>query len=97
MVGWGWWSLVAHVDLSMEVLNLLDKIGDRVMVFHVFSHINLFGNDRADELANKGRLKSDLYSNALPGHRPAKRPRPNPRDVAEVELVLSSDEELDLR
>ena len=44
-------ALVAHVDLWMEVLNLLDEIGDRVMVFHVFSHINLFGNDKADEHA----------------------------------------------
>ena len=67
------------------------------MVFHVFSHINLFGNDRADTLANEGRRKSHLYANALPGQRPTKRLRPNPPDVADVELVLSSDEELELR
>ena len=90
-------TLVAHVDLWIEVLALLGKIGDRVMVFHVYSHINLLGNDRADKLANEARLKSDLYANALPGQRPTKRLRPNPPDVADVELVLSSDEELELR
>ena len=89
--------MVAQGDLWIEVLALVAKIGNGDMVFHIYSHINLLGNDRADKLANEGRRKSGLYANALPGQRPTKRMKPNPPDVADVELVLSSDEELELR
>ena len=47
-------SLVAHVDLWMTVLDLIAELGAGVTVFHVHSHINLAGYDRADELANRG-------------------------------------------
>ena len=90
-------TLVAHVDLWIQVLDLLSKLQGRVMVFHVHSHINLLGNDKADHLANKGRLKSLLYSNAMTPDRPHKKPRHQPPDIAEIDVILSSDEELDLR
>ena len=41
-------SLASHVDLWREVLPLLETLGHRVFVFHVYSHINLRGNDLAD-------------------------------------------------
>ena len=90
-------TLVAHVDLWMQVLDLLSRVDGKVTVFHVHSHINLQGNDKADELANKGRLMSDLYSHTLAPERPPKRAIHYPPDLAEVEVVLSSDEELDRR
>ena len=90
-------SLVAHVDLWVQVLELLSVVGARVTVFHVHSHIQLAGNDNADALANRGRLSSGHYSRGIIEVREKKRPQPDPPDVAEIEVVLSSDEELDAR
>ena len=90
-------SLVAHTDLWMLILDLVAALGPRLAVIHVHSHINLDGNDRADALANQGRRLSDHYKRGLDSARTQKRPRPQPPDVAEVELVLSSDEELEER
>ena len=86
-------KLASHVDLWREILPLLDTLGHRVTGFHVFSHIHLHGNDRADTLANEGRASSPLFSYLLPGARPNKRRHIDVQDVAE--LVMSSDEELD--
>ena len=66
-------------------------------VFHVHSHINLAGNDKADALANRGHLSSGHYSRGLSIDRTPKRPRIELSDVAEIELVLSSDDELEVR
>ena len=64
--------------------------------FYVFSHINLRGNDRAVELANEGRASSPLYTYLLPGSDPTKKRRIVVQDVVEVQIVISSDEELDV-
>ena len=90
-------SLVAHTDLWMLVLDLVSSLGERVTVFHVHSHINLAGNDRADALANQGRLSSELYSRGLDIPRTRKRRWADTPEVAEIEKVLSSDEELEER
>ena len=90
-------NLVAHADLWVTVLDLLSRLGSRVTVFHVHSHINSVGNHRADELANPGRLCSGHYARGITPNRPCKRPRPDPPDVLEVDVVLSSDEELESR
>ena len=90
-------SLVAHTDLWMLVLDLVGSLGERVTVFHVHSHINLSGNDRADALANQGRLSSELYSRGLDIPRSRKRRWPDTPEVAEIDKVLSSDEELEER
>ena len=90
-------SLVAHVDLSMLVLDLIEQLGSRVIVFHIHSHINLAGNDKADALANQGRLSSGHYSRGLDIDRTPKRPRVEPPDVAEVNFMPSSDDELEAR
>ena len=37
--------LASHVDLWMEVLPLLESLGHRATVLHMYSHINLRGND----------------------------------------------------
>ena len=65
-------------------------------VFHVYSHINLHGNDRADDLANEGRASSPLYSYLLPSSDPTKRRCIDVLDVAEVHVVMSSDEQRDV-
>ena len=88
-------KLASHVDLWLQVLPLLDVLGQRASGFHVFSHINLHGNDRADALANDGRAASPLFSYLLPGTSPNKRRHIGIQDVAEVQVVMSSDEELD--
>ena len=90
-------SLVAHVDLWIQVLELLSLVGNRVSVFHIHSHIQLAGNDHADALANKGRLSSGHYGRGIIELRSNKRSRPDPPDVAEIDFVPSSDEELDTR
>ena len=66
-------------------------------MFHVHSHINLAGNDNADALANQGCLFSKHYSRGLDIPRTPKRMRSETPEVAEIERVLSSDEELDER
>ena len=53
-------KLASHVDLWLEILPLLDALGQTATISHVFPHIYLRGNDRA-----------------------------------EVQVVMSSDEELD--
>ena len=88
-------KLASHVDLWLEVLPLLDALGHRAAVFHVYSHINLHGNDRADNLANEGRASSPLSSYLFPSSSPSKRRRIDIQDVPEVQVVMSSDEELD--
>ena len=90
-------SLVAHTDLWILVLDLVGSLGDRVTVFHVHSHINLSGNDRANTLANPGRLSSKHYSRGLDIPRTLKRRWVDTPEVAEMEKVLSSDEELEER
>ena len=84
----------SHIDLWLEVLPLLEALGHRAHVFHVYSHINLYGNDQADALANKGRESSPLFSYLLPGASPCKRTRLDSPEVAEISVILSSDEEL---
>ena len=86
----------SHIDLWLEILPLLESLGHRALVFHVHSHINLHGNDRADALANMGRESSPLFSYLLPGSSPNKRRHVEVQSVAEVFMVMSSDEELDI-
>ena len=62
----------------------------------MYSHINLRGNDMADGLANEGRASSPLYVYLLPGSHPCKRRCIDVPDVAEVQVIVSSDEELDV-
>ena len=66
-------------------------------VFHVHSHINLAGNDKADALANQGRLSSGHYSRGLNIDKTPKRVCVEPPDVAEVDFVPSSDDELEAK
>ena len=88
-------KLASRVDLWLEILPLLDTLGHRVSGFHVFSHINLHGNDCADTLANQGKASSPLYTYFLPGSSPTKSRHIDVQEVAEVQVVMSSDEELD--
>ena len=52
--------LASHVDLWMDVLLLLETLGHRATVLHVYSRINLPGNNLADGLANDGRSSVSL-------------------------------------
>ena len=69
----------------MDVLDLVGSLGERVTVFHVNSHINLAGNDRADALANQGCLSSEDYSRGLDVPRTRKRSWDDTPEVAEME------------
>ena len=53
-------GLVKHVDLWIEILDLLQQLGDEVKWLHVPSHIGIKGNSDADQLADVGRHKSPL-------------------------------------
>ena len=54
-------SPVANVDFWMELLSLLEEPQAVFLWVEVPSHIELEGNDRADLLAEFGRLASPLY------------------------------------
>ena len=68
-----------------------------MLVFHVYSHINprVNGNDLADGLADEGRASSQLYTYLLRGSHPTEKRRIDVPDVAEVQVIVSSDEEPD--
>ena len=61
---WGWvttWGPVTNVDLWSTLMTLLDStlvVSDWIKVP---SHVAIQGNERADKLAEQGRLSSPLY------------------------------------
>ena len=53
---------VAHADLWKRFLNLLESYGTYVTVSHVPSHAGVNENERVDELASHGRLRSPVWT-----------------------------------
>ena len=69
---------VKHLDLWMQILDLVDQLRDTVKWLHVPSHIGIKGNGRADHLADVGRHRSPLLFGRISIHPPA--PPPPPAD-----------------
>ena len=86
--GWvGQSGPVCNVDLWIRALDLVDRVSATVKWIRVPSHTDIPGNERADVLAEEGRLSSPLYhvlslpdrpvvclklpSNPTPGRAPA--------------------------
>ena len=60
--GWvGQSGPVCNVDLWIQLLELLDNVHATVRWLRVPSHTNIPGNERADGLAEEGRISSPLY------------------------------------
>ena len=53
---------VAHGDLWEPFLDLVRERGDTFSIQWVPSHIEIMGNERADQLAEKGRVRHCAYS-----------------------------------
>ena len=50
-----------NVDLWMELLELVDTVSPTLRWLRVPSHTDIPGNERADTLAEEGRVSSPLY------------------------------------
>ena len=60
--GWvGQSGLVCYVDLWIRALDLVDRVSATVKWIRVPSHIDISCNERADVLAEEGKVSSPLY------------------------------------
>ena len=51
---------VAHADLWAQILELTDRYGTEIKWIHIPSHIGIWRNEKADQLADLSRRKSPL-------------------------------------
>ena len=68
---------VKHVDLWIQILELVERWGEEVKWLHIPSHIGIKGNGRADHLADVGRRRSPLLFGRI-----SRRPHPTEKEDA---------------